>query len=1050
VTVSVQQSPEPSHDFGLPNPVQPLQPLGPRQYAFWILQQLAPHSAVSNLIVVLRTKRQLRWWPLHAAADHLLARHAALRTRFPDAAGVPLRHVSAAADVQLTVEVGAATEEDLMAQLQRAVAAPFDLARELPFRVSLYQVSDGGSAVLLMLHHAVGDATSVATLMDELVRAYNGIATGTGIPDELHGAVHEAPELPGRAEDIRFWSEQLRDIETERLALSSARPSPARPTFAGGTLFTSPASETMSAVEALRRRIGSTENLVLLTAFYLTLFRHGAGPDLIVGVPITSRQAGDGVGVRVSTLPLRLSVDPGESFAQLSRKVRDTFLTGAQHGSVSVEEVLSGPGHQSPDWRVPLFRHSFNYRPWSDTEVELGGERPESPNIPRAESRLDIQLTWLGGQPPVVMTNYSTEIHDEADVERLLRHMETLLCAAAEDPDCPVVELPMATAAERAVLAAANATDRPELLEQTVCERFFAHAQVRPAAVAVIDSATTVSYGELATTARRVATRLRAEGVRSDDIVALALPRGGSMAAAVLGVWAAGACYLPLDAAHPEKRLAAQLSDAEARLVVTWPGAADGFAAGVRTVSWPDLAGEAGPADMAQPPAPTGGSPAYVIHTSGSTGRPRGVAVSHRNLTNVVHDFADRLGLNAGDAVLWSTTTAFDISGLELCMPLSAGGIVVVAGAEAQTRPRQLLDLVVKHDVKVVQATPTFWRLAVGEASSGELGGRTLLCGGEPLPAELARDLLSTGCRLFNVYGPTETTIWSTVARVDGVSEEPPPIGRPIANTTVFVSDEHGAPLPPGLLGELCIAGDGVSLGYLHRHDLTDERFPRSPAAGRHYRTGDLARWRADGVLELFGRNDRQVKLRGHRIELPEVEVALRSHLGVQDAAVVVVGDPQGDAELRAFVRPSPEAVASADLSRDLWPFLSERLPSYALPSRLMVLPDFPTTPNGKTDHAALRATDVTGATPSAGLPDDNGPDRNPELTEQLLELWRNALGRPALRERDHFFLNGGHSLLAARLAGRIGEITGKETSVREIFDHPTARQLSARLAEEG
>jgi len=1054
VNTSVQRDPVPAGDaFGLPEPVEPVRTLGPRQYAFWILQQLVPDSAVSNLSIVLRTSRPLRWWPLHAAVNHLLARHPALRTRFPAAAEVPVRHISAASDVQLTVEVGAATEADLMQRLHEAARQPFDLGAELPVRVFLYQVSDGGSAVLLLVHHVVSDAASLAMLTDELARAYDGIAGGSGIPDKLRREVRDAAEPPSRPEDVRFWSEHLRGVDTARLGLPWARSSPSRPTFAGASMVSSMAPETLSAVAALRRSVGSTENLILLTAYYLTLFRHGAGPDLVVGVPVTSRAAGaaTAVGFQVSTLPLRVTVDPDASFAQLSRRVRDAFLTGGQHASVSVEEVLAELGHHSPDWRVPLFRHLFNYRPWDESDIRIGGERPVSPTILRDESRVDIQLTVLGGQqPPVLITNYSTEVHDEADVVTLLSRMEMLLRAAAEHPDRPVIELDMATDAERALLAVANDTSRADLPDRTVVERFFGHARCQPAATAVVDGPVVLSYGELAAIARRVSARLRADGVRDGDIVALALPRGAAMAAAVLGVWAAGACYLPLDAGHPRQRLATQLSDAEARLVVTESGAGDpdGIGAGVRVMAWPDLVGWDESAVPTELPTPEPDSAAYVIYTSGSTGRPRGVVVSHRNLANVVLDFAERLAVTAEDAVAWSTTVAFDISGLELCMPLSTGATVVVAGAEAQTRPRELLELVVKHDVSVVQATPTFWRLAVGEVAGDELRGRTVLCGGEPMSAALAGDLLRTGCRLFNVYGPTETTIWSTVAHIADEVADPVAIGRPIANTTVFVTDEHGAHLPPGLLGELCIGGAGVSLGYLRRPELTAERFVSSPADGRYYRTGDLARWRPDGVLELFGRTDRQVKLRGHRIELPEIEAVLRSHPDVTDAAAVVVGDPQSDAELRAFVRPATGA-ATATLSGELWPYLRERLPSYTLPSRLTVLPDFPVSPNGKTDHAALRSLEVTGSTAGSGHPVDDGPDRHPDLTRRLLGLWRDTLGRPALGERDHFFLNGGHSLLAARLAGRIAEIVGRDVPIRTIFDHPTARLLSAHLAEE-
>lgn len=1031
---------------GLPQPVQPLRPLGRRQYAFWILQQLVPGTAVSNLSVPFRTTAPLRWWPLHAAVNHLVRRHPALRTRFPAANGVPVRHVSAPDDVQVTVEVAACPVDDLSRRLHEAARQPFDLGTDLPLRLFLFNLDDGGSAVLLVVHHVVTDARSITLLMDELARSYDGIADGSGIPADLRDELPAPVQPEARPEDARFWADHLRGVDPGQMVLPWARPSPARPTFAGATMVTSLAPRTVSAVATLRRALGSTENLILLAAFYLSLFRHGAGPDMVVGVPVTrSTRPGDGIDFAVSTMPLRVTLDPKASFAQLTRQVRDAFLAGAQHASVSVEDLLVDVGHHSTDWWAPLFRHLYNYRSGDETNVRIAGERPRFLDLLRDESRLDIQLNVIGGsqQPPVLITNFSTEVHDRADVAAFLSRMEALLHSAAAQPDRPIGELDMLTDAERSVLATANDTARADHPNRTIPE---AVASADPEAVAVVGPDRTMSYRELVTTAHQVAAELRARGVRDGDVVALALPRGAAMAAAVLGVWGAGACYLPLDGEHPEQRLAYQLADARARLVVTGPGAGDRFPAGAPVVTWSELTEPSRPAPQAALATPELDAPAYVIYTSGSTGQPRGVVVTHRNLANVVFDFADRLGVTANDAVLWATTTAFDISGLELFLPLATGGPVVVAGPDAQTRPRELLELVVKHDVSVVQGTPTFWQRAVGEVSGDELRGRTVLCGGEPMSAALASRLRATGCRLFNVYGPTETTIWSTVAEIRGEVSDPVPVGRPIANTCVVIVDRYGAELAAGLVGEVCITGTGVSAGYLRRPELTADRFRSSPRWGRYYRTGDLGRWRADGVLELLGRTDRQVKLRGQRIELAEIEAVLREHAEVADAAVVLVGDPQDDGELRAFTRPVPGA-ATATLPARLWSRLRERLPRYALPARVMVLDEFPVTPNGKVDHAALRSLDVTTATTAPPHRDEDGPDPHPELTRRLLELWRDTLGRPGLGERDHFFLNGGHSLLAARLADRVTAEVGRQVPVRMIFDHPTARQLSASLA---
>jgi amino acid adenylation domain-containing protein len=516
----------------------------------------------------------------------------------------------------------------------------------------------------------------------------------------------------------------------------------------------------------------------------------------------------------------------------------------------------------------------------------------------------------------------------------------------------------------------------------------------------------------------------------------------------VLATWSLGAAYLPLDPAQPPSRRHDLLARGGARVVLAHPTASGGQ---TDAASGPPLV--AVPAGQAVPDPPrdtaallaglTGVSPddlAYVIFTSGSTGRPKGVEITHRALGNLVRHFARELTTAVGDRVLWSTTFGFDISALEFALGLCHGGGVVVAPDEALVRPAVLLDLVSRHDVAVVQATPTIWRLVAAELRN-ELRGRTVLCGGELLSAALARRLLTSGCRLYNVYGPTETTIWSTATPITPEVTDPVGIGGPIAETALYVIDEYGQDAPPGVVGELCVAGTGLARGYAGAPELTAQRFPVDPRRGRYYRTGDLATWRTDGTVTLLGRVDRQVKLRGRRIELGEIEAVLEQHPAVAAAAVVVVGDPQGDGRLVGYLQPVGAAADRLDLD-DVRRHTSATLPYFLLPAELAVLPALPRNANGKVDYRALPEI----ATPAAGGAGPVTPDD--PLVGRLLALWRDLLGAAGLAADANFFVHGGHSLLAAILATRVGEELGLPVSLLDVFHAPTPVELAALLRE--
>jgi amino acid adenylation domain-containing protein len=560
----------------------------------------------------------------------------------------------------------------------------------------------------------------------------------------------------------------------------------------------------------------------------------------------------------------------------------------------------------------------------------------------------------------------------------------------------------------------------------------------------MVEPAGTTSYAQLLGAAAAMRTRLVAAGVRPGDVVGVTAGRSARTAAAVLGIWAAGAAYLPLDPGHPVPRLAFQVAELGCPVLVD-SGGLPAELAGRRTVlTVSDPRDAAPPTDRAVlPRRATLPDLAYVMYTSGSTGQPKGVGITHHNLANVVDHFSALLDAGPQLTVTWLTTFAFDISALELVLPLTAGGRVVVVPDEVRTEPAALLDVIDRHGVTVVQATPTTWRLVAATARAG-LQRCTLLCGGEPLLPTLARQLLDTGARVFNVYGPTETTIWSTARELTESAPDDVGVGQPIANTQVAVVDPRGRPLPPFVRGELCIAGAGVAPGYCRRPDLTAQRFAQHPELGRSYLTGDVASWRADGSLELFGRQDRQVKLRGHRIELAEIENVLTADPLVRAAAVDLRADgPDAEAYLVAFVE------CPANRVREVWDHVAARLPAYSVPERIVAVDALPTTPNGKVDVSGLSALPATAAVEGNGDANaDTTADTTASRATALVAIWRSLLvRRDAVDEGTNFFLAGGNSLLALRLLAEIRKLTNAPITLMSVFRAPTPR-LMATLIE--
>jgi amino acid adenylation domain-containing protein len=1031
-------------------------PLTSQERGQWFLHHIAGASGLGNVSVSLRFSSRLRWWPIRQALGMLAGRHAALRQTFPPlAGGLPARRVTPVAAFEIPLRVLAAAEADVAAVLRDAFAEPFDLAVGPLVRAT--QVLIGEQSVLaITAHHMIVDGHSVGVLAREFAAAYAHAADGSPLPASMLAPApgYRAPNPS--AEAVRSRAADLDGLDSATMALDSARPVTGIAAF-GGDSATVPAPAALwRRLADLRARLKMTDAMLLLALGAALLHRHGAGQDdLVLGIPVNLRRgpgAATAVGFHVATVPVRFCFPAGATFSDVADQARRALLDIVAGDAVSFEDILEQGGHRSADWRTPLFRHVINLQPLTSPvlvtpdavcRVDVGGSRTDLEIIARSSDTL-------------LEAQFSTEAHDRSDVLALLRRLPVLADAVHGDPGARLADIDLRSDEDRELITAVNRTD-VALPAGTLLDLVLDMASRQPAAQAICHEGQSWDYGRLGGAVRQVGERLAQRGVRRGDRVAVLGYRGAPLAASVLGVWAQGAAYVPLDPALPPARMS-EVLDGVAGLIIPdgdgRPGA-DGQHAVPFTLIVPAEAGTpqwaaTGPDDIRPGGAGPGGAgpgdSAVVVYTSGTTGRPKGTVVSHRAMLNVVAHFARLLELGPASRVLWSTSFGFDVSALELFAPLTNGGTVVVAGDGLRLRPKELLAEVARVGVTTVQATPTLWR-ELAAVADAELAGRTAISGGEPLTAVLAQRLLAAGCRLFNAYGPTETTIWSTVVQITGPVSEPVPVGRPIANTLVEIMDERLRPCPPGVTGELCIGGAGVADGYLAQPRLTAERFTAGPAS-RWYRTGDRARWRGDGTLVLHGRTDRQVKLRGHRIELGAVESVLERHPAVRSAAVCVAPGPHGGDILAAFVQPAAPAGAPAGadvLAEQLWRFAQENLPTAEVPGRFVTITRLPVTLSGKVDYRRLLADLPAGFAPTAPAVMATDP-----LAADLTGLWRELLEGPGLGSDASFFLNGGHSLLAARLLTEVEDRLGLKVSYEQLFEAPTPARLAVRLRADG
>jgi amino acid adenylation domain-containing protein len=788
--------------------------------------------------------------------------------------------------------------------------------------------------------------------------------------------------------------------------------------------------------------------MVMLAAFQLLLQRYTGQDDVFVGSVLAGRPRPELeplIGLFINPLVLRTDLSGDPPFTEALARVRETVLRAFANRDVPFERVVEAVQPQRDPSRHPVFQINFLYqrdfvRPFRAAGLTLTAIPSVSPG-----AIYDLNFFLVERAEGLrASCEYNTGLYDVGTVRRLLGHFQSLLEGIDAAPHGRASELPLLTAPERQqLLVEWNATRSGSPRDRCAHHLIEEQAARTPKAVAAAFEGRQLTYAELGAAANRLARYLQRLGAGPGATVAVCLDRSLDMLVAVLAVWKAGAAYVPLDPAYPRERLAAVLADARPALLLTQGAAAAGLDTGAVPVVRLDAAGpqiaREGAGRLSAPVGPA--DLAYVIYTSGSTGRPKGVEVPHGAVVNMLCSMARRPGLTRQDTLLAVTTLAFDISVLELFLPLTVGARVVIVPRDVAADGEKLRAALLASRATVMQATPATWRLLL-EAGWGVGAGLKVLCGGEALPRDLADGLLARSSCVWNMYGPTETTVWSAAAPVPP-GPGPVTIGAPIANTRFYVLDRQGRPAPVGVPGELYIGGEGVARGYRNRPELTAEKFLPDPfaGAGRMYRTGDLVRYRPDGALEFLGRLDNQVKVRGYRIELGEVEAALVRHPAVREAAVVVREDAPGDRRLVGYVTARPDGAPAAAALR---PFLKERLPEYMVPAAFVVLDVLPLTPNGKVNRVALPA-------PAAAGPADEAGRVAPanEVEARLAQVWERLLGRERLSVTADFFDEGGNSLLAVRLLNEVEREFGRKVSLAKFFEAPTVRSVAASLRSE-
>jgi len=1029
-------------------------PLSFPQQRQLFLELLEPGTAVNNLSVFLKLEGKLDIAALQQGANKIIARHDALHTRFSFGNGLPIPEILN--DTTITISIVDLRQFDINEQMTEArrlaekeVLKTFDLTKVPLIRIKLYVLSDEKYLLLLVVHHIIADGWSLGVFLRELMLFYQEITNGKST---------HLSELLVQYSDYAYW--QTRTIKKEELQSSMSywkkqlagqlpvlelptdHQRGSRQTFSGGTYRFVLSPQLMEAIDRLCRQEDVTLFMVLLTAFFILLHRYTGQDEILVGTPVANRnrqELENLIGVFINTLVLRTTISGDTGFRELLKQVRNVSLEAYAHQDLPFEKLVEELKPQRDLSRTPLFQSVFNMQNAPMPKLQLPGLDMGFMDIDRGVSQFDLTLMmsmsdgqWHG------IVEYNRDLFNASTIARMFQSFQMLLEDAMIRFDHPVSRLQLMTKEEQhRIVSELNQTKLDFPREKCIHQLFEIQVEETPDAIAVIHDDSKLTYFELNHRANLLANHLQSLGVGPEVRVGILMDKSFEIVEALLAVLKAGGTYVPISTSFPAERVAFILKDAEINILLTNadPELPEDSKVHIVRMNEKIIPTEG----VGQNPYTnvTSDDLAYIIYTSGSTGQPKGVMVHHASVVNFLWSMRLQPGINKDDLLLSVTPISFDIAALELFLPLIVGATVIIVSKEITNNPFKLGQAIDHYHINIMQATPATWQLLVESGWAGEPKLKAL-CGGEILTRKLADQILDRVGSLWNMYGPTETTIWSSLCEIKK-GDTPITIGKPIGNTQLYILDRYLQPLPIGVVGELHIGGEGLAPGYLNHPHLTSEKFIpdcfNSTPGMRLYKTGDSARYLPDYSIEILGRIDYQVKIHGHRIELAEIEAVLMQHPSINEAIVVARTESSGDKRLVAYFVPMNDKSPDTGELRD---FIRKKLPAYMIPVVFISMKSLPLTPNGKIDRKALPVPEDIRQLPGHVAP------RN-EVEKILANIWQDVLGIEQVGINDNFFDLGGASIQSLQIVAR-ANMAGFPLSAENIFEYQTIAELAVQV----